>query len=137
MRWLNPAAVTDLDGDGVAEIAAVITPHIGGTLKVYRKRGGQLVEVAALGGFSNHVYRTPELALSATISIAGQARLLVPDADRRELRVVGLERGRLVEIGRCRLPAPVTGPLRVISPSEISVGLRSGSTVFDPRNCRG
>ena len=40
MRWLNPVGVPDLDGEERAEIAAVITPHIGGTLKVYRRTTG-------------------------------------------------------------------------------------------------
>jgi hypothetical protein len=74
MRWLNPVGVADLDGDGRAEIAAVITPHIGGTLKGYRKQGNELVEIAALDGFSNHVYLTTELALSLPFrSAAGRA----------------------------------------------------------------
>lgn len=64
-RWLNPVGVVDLDGDGHAEIASVTTPHIGGTLKVYQKRDAQLFEVATLGGFSHHVYGSPELGLSA------------------------------------------------------------------------
>ena len=32
MRWLNPVGVADLDGDGLAEIAAVVTPHLGGSI---------------------------------------------------------------------------------------------------------
>lgn len=135
MRWLNPVGVADLDGDGRAEIAAVITPHIGGALKVYRKQGKALVEIAALGGFSNHVYRSTELALSAPISVAGKIRLLVPDTTRVQLRVIGLENGRLVQTGRCALSAPITGEIRMISPSEVSVGLLSGREVVVPGNC--
>lgn len=134
-RWLNPVGVADLDGDGRAEIAAVITPHIGGTLKLYRRQGKELIEIAALGGFSNHVYGTMELALSAPISIAGKMRLLVPDATRLQLRVVGLEKGRLVEIGRCLLTSPVTSAMKVISRSEVSVGLLSGRQVIVPNDC--
>ena len=137
MRWLNPVGVVDLDGDGRAEIAAVITPHIGGTLKVYRRQGKALVEIAALGGFSNHVYGSPELALSTPIQIAGKMRLLVPDAARAQLRVVGLEGGRLLELGRCALPGRVTGPVTMRSATEVAVQLVSGTRVLALKDCAG
>ena len=35
----------DLEGDGRSEIAAVTTPHMGGTPRVYQRRGQQVVEV--------------------------------------------------------------------------------------------
>ena len=118
-RWLNPVAVADLDGDGRAEIAAVITPHLGGPLKVYRREGASLVEVAALAGFSNHVFGSTELALSAPTLIAGQTRLLVPDTRRKQLRIIALEQGRLVEIGRCALATPIVGAIQPHSPREV------------------
>ncbi len=109
-RWLNPVGVADLDADGVAEIAAVITPHIGGVLTVYRRRGDQLEVIDRQAGYSNHVYGSPELALSAAATVAGQPVLLVPDQSRRRLRSVALRDGRLVETGGCALAEPITGP---------------------------
>ena len=135
MRWLNPVGVADLDGDGRAEIAAVITPHIGGTLKVYRREGAALVEVAALRGFSNHVYRSTELALSMPFTVAGRPVLLVPDADRRALRVVALEGGRLVDLARCPLAAPAVGPILAVSEAEVSLGLQAGPVRIAPAAC--
>jgi hypothetical protein len=135
MRWLNPVGVADLDGDGQAEIAAVITPHIGGTLKIYRRDGKDLVEIAALGGFSNHVYGSVELALSAPAVIAGKTHLLAPDATRRLLRVVRLEKGRLVDVSHCPLTAPITGPIKVLSSTEVSVQLLSGPQVVVLNKC--
>jgi len=111
MRWLNPVGVADLDGDGRSEIAAVITPHIGGILTVYRKRGRNLVKVASLPGFSNHVYGSAELKLSRPVRIDGRMRLLVPDATRRRLRVVSLEHEQLVETGSCPLSAPAVSAI--------------------------
>ena len=125
-RWLNPVGVVDLDGDGKSEVAAVTTPHIGGTLRVYQRRGKQLVEVAALAGFSNHVYGTLALGLSRPVIVSGRTRLLVPDAARLNLRIIALEPGRLVEVGRCALPAPVTDTIKLISPSVVSAGLATG-----------
>lgn len=130
MRWLNPVGVADLDGDGVGEIAAVITPHIGGILKVYKQDGDALLEIAALAGFSNHVYRSAELALSIPVSVDGQMRLLVPDITRRDLRLIALNprtanTASLMEIGRCTLAAPLSGALRALSPRDVSV---SGTT---------
>ncbi|MDP3230422.1 MAG: VCBS repeat-containing protein [Acidovorax sp.] len=135
MRWLNPVAVADLDGDGQAEIAAVITPHIGGILKIYQKQGAALVEVAALGGFSNHALGSMELALSQAFEMGGKVRLLVPDTTRTELRVVGFENRRLVEQGRCTLPTAITGGIQAVSSTQVSVGLRSGPQTISPKDC--
>jgi hypothetical protein len=135
MRWLNPVAVVDLDGDARAEIAAVITPHIGGTLKVYRQQGAQLVEAAALGGFSNHAYGSAQLALSVAMPLAGRMHLLVPDARRQQLRVVALENGRLIEQGRCALAAQVTGAVTVLSATEVAVQHGAGRQVMLVAGC--
>lgn len=134
-RWLNPVAVTDLDGDGRAEIAAVITPHLAGPLKVYRREGAQLVEVAALPGFSNHVFGSTELGLAAPMQIDGKPRLLVPDARREQLRIIAFEQGRLVEVGRCALASPIVGAIQSVSAREVTVGLRSGRALMTPGDC--
>ena len=134
-RWLNPVGVVDLDGDGRAEIAAVTTPHIGGTLRVYQRRGKKLVEIAALNDFSNHVNGSVELGLSRPVAMGGRMRLLVPDAARLNLRIIALEVGRLVEVGRCPLPAPVTDAIKIISPSVVSVGLATGPRNVVLENC--
>lgn len=137
MRWLNPVGVVDLDGDGLAEVASVTTPHIGGTLKVYQRQGARLEEVASLGGFSNHVYGSAELGLSAHHTVAGRVRLLVPDNSRRFLRIVEFTAGRLTETGRCALPAPVTGAVTPTSASEVSVHLTTGSHAVVHGKCGG
>lgn len=134
-RWLNPVGVADLDGDGHAEIAAVITPHIGGVLKAYRRSGGDLVEIAALEGFSNHVYGTAELALSMPVLVDGRMRLLVPDAARLNLRIIALVQHRLVETGRCKLTAPITGGMKQDSPGEVSVGSNAGRQALTLNGC--
>ncbi|MBK8118844.1 MAG: hypothetical protein IPK39_06175 [Sulfuritalea sp.] len=134
-RWLNPVGVADLDLDGRAEIAAVTTQHIGGTLKVYRRNGSKLVEIAALAGFSNHIYGTSELGLSAPVLIGGQLHLLVPDETRRQLRLIAWERGALNEVGQCAIPTPVTGAIRVVSPSVVLIGLASGEQRIVLNDC--
>ncbi len=42
------------------------------------------------------------------------------------LRVIAMECGRLIEVRRCALTAALTGALRVIAPSRVSLDLRSG-----------
>jgi hypothetical protein len=134
-RWLNPVAVLDLDGDGEAEIAAVITPHIGGTLKIYRRYGRRLQEVAALGGFSNHAYGSAELGLSTARNVGPRPQLLVPDASRTALRIIEFRGGNLLEVGRCQLPAPVAGPVVATSGADVDVSLRGGIQRLTPKNC--
>jgi hypothetical protein len=135
MRWLNPIGVADLDGHRQAEIAAVITPHIGGNLKVYRQRGDVLVEIASLAGFSNHVYRSSELALSLPVPIDAQIRLLVPNSTRSNLRIVALIDKILVELGRCALDTPITGALTIIAAHKVSVSSASNAQIITLTDC--
>ena len=134
-RWLNPVGVADLESDGQAEIAAVITPHIGGNLKVYKVQGADLVEIAALAGFSNHIYHSEDLALSTPMAIAGTMHLLVPDMSRRQLRIIALSNGQLRQVGVCELPSPIRGGLKTESEQVLSVQLNSGQVHLVPHEC--
>ena len=95
-RWLNPIGVADFDGDGRLEVALVTTPHIGGTLKLYRLTSGRLVEVHQRFGFSNHRIGSRELDLSAVLDFNGDGimDIAVPDASRTRLRVVTFAGGK-------------------------------------------
>ena len=134
MRWLNPVGVADLDGDGVPEVAAVVTPHVGGILTVYQRRGQDLVALAELPGFFNHRYGSPELAMSAALNWGGSMRLLVPDIDRTTLRVIALRGGALTEQGQCVLRAPMTGTMRVQG-DHVVVQTGAGLQSVAPKDC--
>ncbi|MBA3032959.1 MAG: hypothetical protein KKF85_11130 [Gammaproteobacteria bacterium] len=136
MRWLNPVAVVDLDSDGRAEIAAVITPHIGGKLKIYRRSADKLEEVAALAGFSNHVYGSPELGLAMSLTDGGRTRLLVPDATRTILRIIEFAAGSLRETGRCALTAPLSGPLVALANGEVEATQPGGKQRVRLTDCQ-
>ena len=53
-RWLAPAGIADLDGDGRIEIAYVDRPHLARELVVMRLEGAELIELARLAGLTNH-----------------------------------------------------------------------------------
>ncbi|MEO1274545.1 MAG: hypothetical protein AAFV96_03860 [Pseudomonadota bacterium] len=91
-RWLNIAGVADFLGTGDQQIAYVETPHIGGTLFLYRMSGGELERVANRHGFSNHAIGAREQQVSAVLD-RGEARpaLAVPSANRRQLRIMAME----------------------------------------------
>ncbi len=108
-RWLNPIGVADFDGDGVPEIAAIVTPHIGGWLTLYRRAGDRLSIVHREPGFSNHAIGSDELRLAAMLDVNadGVVDLAVPGADRRTLRIVTFAGGEFRELQRIGHSAPV------------------------------
>lgn len=63
-RWLNIAAIYDLDGDGAMELAWIQTPHIGGILRVARVAPGKLPVLAEASLYSNHAIGERNLCLS-------------------------------------------------------------------------
>ena len=59
-RWVNVAGIADFTGDRSLDIAAVRTPHVGGTLEIVTLDRRRFRVVDSLKGFSNHVFGSTE-----------------------------------------------------------------------------
>lgn len=116
-RWLNPVGIADFDGDGRKEAAYVQTPHIGGILTIVRPQGSRLRVVARGRGYSNHAMGSTRLDLAAIADLDGDggAEIVLPDQRRRQLIVVSLAAGELVERWRSAAGSAVSGALTLAS----------------------
>jgi len=131
-RWLNPVGAADFDGDGEMEVAAVITPHIGGILKLYGFRKGKFVLKYQEQGFSNHAYGSRQLRLSTIGDIDGDGlpELFIPDTSRTSIRVVGFKGQKFSVIRSIKVSGSLEGPLIFSSRSEpqLTYYLKNGKT---------
>ena len=114
-RWLNPAGVADYDGDGAIEIAVIETPHIGGSLILYRWDGKseRIVESRRTFGYSTHRIGSTVLALSHSHDWDGDGvvDLLLPQQNRSVLAVVSAAGGRFRELASFRHETEIVTPL--------------------------
>jgi hypothetical protein len=129
-RWLNPVGVADFTGDGRPLIAAVITPHIAGSLRLYRLEGGTLAEVARLDGVTNHVIGSRDLDLARITDIDGDGRpeIVLPAQDRLSLTAVSFTGGRGRIVARAVVPSPIIR-LEPMNGGAAVVHLQDRSTV--------
>lgn len=104
-RWVAPAGIGDLDGDGRVEIAYVDRPHLAQELVVVRLSGQRLVEVARLPGLTNH--RIGEDVIRGGLRDCGPGpELVLATPDWAGARVVRLRDGAL----QAGPVTPVDGP---------------------------
>jgi hypothetical protein len=80
-KWLNIAAIDDLDNDGQVEIVFVSTPHTGGYLHFSRIEGDLLRVYTQFPGVSNHKIGSRNLCLSAITESNGVKTLYLPSND--------------------------------------------------------
>ena len=93
-RWLAPAGIGDLNGDGITDIAYVDRPHLARVLRVWTWAPGGLTEIAALGGVTNH--RIGDEVIWGGLRDCGDApEIVVADGAFREVLAVRLEGGTL------------------------------------------
>lgn len=103
-RWLAPIGAADLDGDGHIEIAYIDRPHLAKTLRVWRFKGGELTEIAAASGLTNH--RIGEDFISGGIRDCGQGpEMITADANWTNIMATRLVNGQL----SARVVAPFEG----------------------------
>jgi hypothetical protein len=112
-RWVHVLAVGDLSGGAAPEVAAVRSPHQGGILSAFARRGGQLVAVANAAGYSTHVAgsRNQDQGLLADFDGNGRLEAVVPRQGHQA--VVGLEVAghRFVERWSAELRSPMLSNL--------------------------
>ena len=108
-RWRHQLAVAPFGPGGERELAAVLTPHIGGTAEFYREREGDLERVATLSGYSSHTIGSRNLdgGLAGDLDGDGRVELLVPTNARTELAALRRTEGGVAEAWRL----PVGGQL--------------------------
>ena len=100
-RWLNPAEIADLDGDGRVEITAVWTPHLGRVLQAWHYADGKLNQVARIQGYSNHAIGSPVQDLTEVVQLSdGRRALAIPTSGYEKIAFMVLQGGTFAEVAR-------------------------------------
>lgn len=108
-RWLNIVGVADFTGSGERVIAAVVTPHLAGSLRIYQQVGQTLEAVAKLDGFTNHIlgHRDLDLARIDDIDGDGVPEIILPTRDRKSLAAISFKAGAASVAAQAPAPARI------------------------------
>lgn len=131
-RWRHQIAVAPFGPHGELELAAVLTPHLGGVVEFYQWQGESLQIVANLPGYTSHVIGTRNLDMAAAADFDGDGRveLLLPTPDLRTLGAVRRTVNGAETAWTLPLPAPLQTNLAAVRLADgktaLGVGLASG-----------
>jgi hypothetical protein len=108
-RWLNVVGIADFTGSGEPMIAAVITPHLAGSLRLFQLSGSKLESIARIDGVTNHIAGSRDLDLGRidTGRDGSTPRIVLPTLDRTSLAVVSFKHGRARTVSRTTVPGKV------------------------------
>ncbi|MEX2617866.1 MAG: VCBS repeat-containing protein [Alphaproteobacteria bacterium] len=133
-RWQNPVGAADFDGDGKTEIASVVTPHLSGTLTLFRRIGRILEPVASIHGYANHFIGSTVLAMHAVADVDadGLADIIIPSLDRRRLVAISFAGGSAREVQSIAHDSPIATSIVMADidrngTPEIVYGLANGA----------
>ncbi len=93
-RWLAPAGIGDLDGDGAVEIAFVDRPHLAKRLRIWRFQNGALTHVADASGLTNHRIGEPFIT-GGLRDCGGGPEIITADATWSRVMTSRLSGGRI------------------------------------------
>ncbi|QLF70427.1 hypothetical protein FE840_013255 [Peteryoungia desertarenae] len=129
-RWLNPVGIADFSGSGEPLIAAVVTPHLTGSLRFFRIEGKRLVNLGGIDGVTNHINGSRDLDLSriADLDGDGSAEIVLPSLERTRLLAISFEQGHTTIEKQWDVPSPIER-LGVISGGKIQMELRNGQNL--------
>ena len=136
-RWLNIAGTGNFLGPGRDSVAIVLMPHAVGRLQVWEWKNGSLFKQAEADDFSNHIYGTRALHMSAVADFDGDGAsdLAIPSFDRQSLRIVGFI-PKLRDIARLALPAPIRTNIALLQDRQKTLlvfGLENGALAIATR----
>lgn len=126
-RWLNPVGIADFSGSGELLIAAVVTPHLSGSLRFYRIEGERLINLSGVDGVTNHINgsRDLDLARVADLDGDGSMEIVLPSLDRKRLVAVSFRQGRPEIAAEWQLSSPIER-VSPISNGKVPLELANG-----------
>jgi hypothetical protein len=131
-RWLNPVGIADFTGTGEPMIAAVITPHLAGSLRLYRLRAGALEETARIDGYTNHILGSRDLDLGRVVQLSRRdpPLIILPTRDRNAIAMISFRNANPRIVRRWAVDARIDG-LRIEESSRARLVTSSGVRLID------
>lgn len=91
-RWRHQIGAAPVGPAGEVEVIDVLTPHLGGVVEFFRRRGDRLELIASVGGYTSHFIASRNLSLPVVADLDGDGRLEVVLASQDRRRLAGIVR---------------------------------------------